>query len=125
MILYLLNIISIKTMETDYVLVTLSTTPFTSEMEKVVGCYKNKELARKVFNFLHENSENKNLEIKFRDYRDKCHIFDDGSIRLQSNGSVIHNKLDRKEYLRLVNFDIPQTDMESYKLYQMKINNKK
>lgn len=88
--------------------------------EREVGCYTTKDLAMKVWHFLNEISDNKNLEIRIKPYTDKCYLFDDKSIRLRSNGSIIHDKLDRAEYLRLINFDIPQTDMESMRLYRMK-----
>lgn len=114
------NILLKKNIEIKYVLVTLNTVPFATESKREVGYYLNKHLAQKVWRFLHDVSDNKNMEIIFEEYVDKCIYSNDGSIRLQHNNKVICDKLDRKEYLRLINIEI-KTDIESMKDYQLKI----
>jgi hypothetical protein len=111
-------------MEIKYFLVTLNTSPFARENEQQIGCYINNNLATKVWHFLREVNDNKNIEIKINEYVGKYVIFDDGSIRLLSGGTILHDKLDRKEYLRLINIEVPRTDIESMRNYELKVRNK-
>ncbi len=100
-------------MDLKYFNVTVNTAPFSSDSEREVGNYINKDLATKVWHFLYQVNDNKNIEIRIREYVDKCVVCNSG-IRLEDtpNGRItmINDKLDRKEYLRLINIDIPKND---------------
>lgn len=95
-------------MDIKYYFVTV-TTPFSSGKEYEVGCYINNDIAIKVWHFLQQVNDYKNIEIKIKEYAGQCIVCDAG-IRLRDtpNGRItmINHKLDRKEYLRLINIPI-------------------
>lgn len=97
-------------MDINYFCVTLNTAPFSSDTEYEIGNYINKELAMKVWYFLYEINDNKNIEIKIKEYVSRFVICNAG-IRLKDTPkgriTMICDKLDRKEYLRLINIKIP------------------
>jgi len=68
----------------------------------------------KVWHFLHDVNDNKNINIEIKEYVDEC-IICNACIRLKNipNGCItmICDKLDRKEYLRLININIIENDI--------------
>lgn len=92
----------------NYYCVTLNTFDGTVK-EREIGCYINKDIARKVWDFMHEIN-NGNFEIKIKEYKDEC-VRCDAGLRLKNiyNGRIVMicEKLDRKEYVRLINIEIP------------------
>jgi hypothetical protein len=98
------------TMNITYFCVTVNTPPFSSDTEHEIGNYINKDLAMKVWYFLNQVNDYKNMEIKIKEYIGQCIICNAG-IRLKDTPkgriTMITEKLDKKEYLRLINIDIP------------------
>ena|SRR5436190_19656523 len=101
-------------MDITYFNVTVNTASFSSDTEYEIGNYVNKDLAMKVWHFLSQVNDNKNIEIKIKEYMSQCIICNAG-IRLKDTPkgriTMITEKLDRKEYLRLINIDIPINDI--------------
>jgi uncharacterized protein YwlG (UPF0340 family) len=87
-------------MNTEYYCVTVNGAPFSSDTEYEAGNYSNIDLAIKIWRFLLEINDDKNIEIKIK----KCIVCNKDIIMIQE-------KLDRKEYLRLINIDIPINDI--------------
>ncbi len=100
-------------MDINYFCVTINTAPFSSDTERTIGNYINKDLALKVWHFLYQVNDDKNIEIKIKEYVAQFVICNAG-IRLKDTPkgciTMICDKLDRKEYLRLINIEIPQND---------------
>ena len=102
-------------MNITYFNITVNTAPFSSDTEYEIGNYINKEIAMEVWHFLHKVNDNKNIEIRIKEYIGECIVCKAG-IRLKTTPkgciTMIYEKLDRKEYLRLINIDIPINDVE-------------
>lgn len=85
------------------------TTPFTTEMEQTVGCYTNKQTAEKVANLIREINMNElpaGIDVYCDLYKGNVERISEGyCIKDQHTGCIrlILEKLDRKEYQRLVN----------------------
>lgn len=106
-------------MDIRYYRVTVNAAPFESNTEYEIGCYINNELAKKVWDFLYQVNDNKNIEIKIRQYVGKCDISNTiiSLINIPKGFStIIHDKLDRKEYLRLININIPENNLILYEI---------
>jgi hypothetical protein len=89
--------------------------PFEYDSEKIIGYYKSKQLASKVWHFLNQVNDFPNVEIKIHEYSGEYTRAENGEIRLQRGGAIIIDKLDKKEYLRLINIDM------SYKIDATKV----
>jgi hypothetical protein len=100
-------------MDITYFCVTVNTPPFSSDTEYEIGNYINEDIAKKVWSFLYQVNDYKNMEIKIKKYLSQCIICNAG-IRLKDTPkgciTMICEKLNRKEYLRLINIDIPKND---------------
>jgi hypothetical protein len=85
--------------------VTIVTSPFTHDNIQVIGCYTTNALALKVVSFIREIITNNNVDIKITQYQAET-IYCDAGIRLKDTSkgciTMIYDKVDRKEYIRLL-----------------------